>query len=76
MFEVFFVNVVCRMEFLCCCFYDVLIVIDDLFFFYKMMCCDVYEKVMVFYFEFDEVIFWNVEGQICEGCIVNVVVEW
>ncbi|MEM9405585.1 MAG: aminodeoxychorismate synthase component I, partial [Acidobacteriota bacterium] len=59
-----------------CCFHDVPVETDDPFLFHKTTHRDVYEGARAAHPDVDEVLLWNRSGEVCEGCIANVVVEW
>ena len=59
-----------------CCLHSEAIAINNPFLYHKTTQRQVYKAARAAHPQFDEVILWNNRGEICEGCIANVVLDW
>jgi len=59
-----------------CCLNDRAIATNNPFLYHKTTQRQVYQSAQAAHPEFDEVILWNEQGEVCEGCIANLVIEW
>ncbi len=59
-----------------CCLHHEAIAINNPFLYHKTTHRQIYTAARAAHPEFDEIILWNNRGEICEGCIANVVLDW
>ena len=59
-----------------CCLNGEAIATSNPFLYHKTTHRQIYNAARAAHPHFDEVILWNDRGEICEGCIANIVLEW